>query len=229
MAAPSPRTGGALGTAGPTSDSTTFTVTLQTHDVGDTLFVFIASDGTSAVLSCAGWTQMGAANSTTSKGHLFRRDTVATSNAEANPVFSSTASEQYAAMAYSVPGTVLLDIDNTASSGSSAAADAPNLAPTGGTQDYLWIVFYAFDNATVGMSVGPTGYSTPLITGNAVATGATAITAFKETTGTTSDNPSAATNTNEQWAAFTIGIWDSGVAPPASPAIKSIPMLGGLI
>ena len=229
MAAPSPRTGAALGTAGPTSDSTTFTVTLQTHDVGDTLFVFIASDGTTAVLSCAGWTPMGAANSTTSKGHLFRRDTVAASNAEANPVFSSTVSEQFAAMAYSVPGTVLLDIDNAASSGANAAADAPNLTPTGGTQDYLWIVFYAFDNATVGMSAQPAGYSTPVISGNAVSTGATAITAYKETTATSSDNPSAATNTNEQWAAFTIAIWDSGVAPPAPPAAKSSPMLLGLI
>jgi hypothetical protein len=216
MAAPSPRGGTALGTASGTSDATSFAVTLQTHAAGDTLFVFIASDGNSAVLSCTGWTLIGAANSTTSKGHLFRRDTVAASSSEPNPTFISTVSEQFAAMAYSVPGSALLNIEYAASSGSSAAADAPNLAPSAGSQDYLFIVFYAFDNATVGMSAGPTGYSTPVIVGNAVATGATAITAYKETTATSSDNPSAATNTSEQWAAFTIAVFETPAPPPPS-------------
>jgi len=227
MAAPSPRTGSPLGTASGTSDATSFAVTLPTHAAGDTLFVFIASDGTGATMSCTGWTQIGAANSTTSKGHLFQRDAVAATSSETNPTFISTAAEQYAAYAYAVPGSALLNIEAASSSGSGAAADAPNLAPSAGTQDYLFIVFYAFDNATIGMSVGPTGYSTPAITGNGVATGATAVTAYKTTTAASSDNPSAATNTSEQWAAFTIAVWETPAAPP--PSMGGMGLMMGMI
>ena len=213
MAAPSPRAGSPTPTASPTADSTTFTVTLAPHATGDTLFVFIAQDGATGTMSCAGWTLIRSAPSTTSNGHIFRRDTVAASNAEANPVFSSTASEQYAAMAYSVPGTALLDCESFSASGTSGTPDAPTLAPTGGTQDYLWIVFYAFDG-NAGIATPPSGYGSELAISNAGGQTASAITAFKTSMAVSSENPGTAATTNEQWVAFTIGIWDSGSPPP---------------
>ena len=228
MAAPTPRD--VVGTPSATSDSTTFTVTLPTHAAGDSFLAIIASDGTTADLSSAGWTLLRQGFATTAKLSIFMRDTVAASNAEANPVFSSTASEQYAAVVYAIPGTVLLSADTaTATSGSSAAADAPSITPSGGLQDYLFIAAYAFDG-NVGMSVQPTGYSTPVIAKNAQSTGATAVACHMATTATTSDNPDATTNTSEQWAATVIALWDSG-APPPAPASYYNPaaMLMGLI
>ena len=224
MTAPSPREGSPSGSFSGTSDATSFAVTLAPHDVGDTLFVFIASDGTGAVLSCTGWTQVGAANSTTSKGHLFRRDTVAASNAEANPTFISTASEQYGAIAYLVPGAGLLNLQYAVTSGSSGTPDAANLSITGGPLDCLLVVFYAFDG-NVGMSAAPTGYSTPLIAKNSNSTGATAITAFRTATSISSENPDAASSTSEQFAVFTIAIYETPPAPAPARG-GTMPMMG---
>ena len=227
MAAPTPRD--VIGSASPTSDSTTFTAVLPTHVAGDSFLGIIASDGTTADLSSPGWTLIRQGFASTAKLSVFLRDTVAASNAEANPVFSSTASEQFGAVFFSIPGTVLLSADTaTPTSGSSAAADAPAITPSGGLQDYLYIAAYAFDGSA-GMAVQPTGYSTPVAGSNGVAQGASAIGCYKTASASTSDNPTAATNTNEQWTATVVALWDSGVAPPAPPPVKIIPMLGGLI
>jgi hypothetical protein len=212
MTSPTPRA--VLGTASATTDSTSFTVNLPTHAAGDTLFVFISSDGTGAVLSCAGWELLAVWGSTTSKGHLFRRATVAASNAETNPVFTSTVAEQYAAIAYSVIGSELLNLQYAATSGASASPDAPNLNISGGPLDPLLVVFYAFDG-NANMSVAPSGYGGLVNASNANATGASAMSAYKTATSVNSENPGAGTSTSEQWAAFTIAIYET--PPPAPP------------
>ena len=201
-----PRAGSPALTTSPTADSTSFTVTLAPHIAGDTLFVFIASDGVTAVLSCSGWTLVNATANTTAKGHLFRRDMVASSSSEPNPVFTSTVSEQYAAISYSIPGDTLLNIECATAVGSSGTPNAPALTPSGGTKDYIWIVFYAFDGSA-GMATPPTGYGGPAGGGNGSGSGASALSAFKSSTASTSDDPDAAATTSEQFTAFTIAVW----------------------
>jgi len=213
MTSPSPRS--IAGNASGTVDATSFALTMGVHAAGDTPFAFIASDGNNAVLSCTGWTNFGAANSTTSKGHLFRRDTVCASSSEPNPTFISTAAEQYAGVVFVVPGSTLLNVEYAASSGSSGTPDAPNLNFAAGPIDPLLITFYAFDGSA-GIATPPAGYGNELAVSNGTAQGCSAIAAYRTATGVSSENPGTATTTSEQWAAFTIAIYETPPAPPPS-------------
>lgn len=213
MAAPSPRS--MVGNASGAVDATSFNLTLGTHAAGDTLFAFVSSDGTSASLSCTGWTLIRAWASTTSIGHVFRRDAVAASSSETNPTFISTASEMHSGIALAVPGSALLNIETTSTNGSSGTPDAPNLGIAGGTVDPLLVVFYAFDGSA-GISAPPSGYANELAVSNGVSQGCSAIAAYRTATGVSSENPGTATTTSEQWAAFTIAIYETPAAPPPS-------------
>jgi len=225
MAAPSPRAGSPLGTPSGTTDATSFAITLPTHDVGDTFVACISSDSTPD-LSCTGWTRVSVGNAagSTSRGQVFRRDTVAATSSETNPTFISTAAEQYAAFVYAIPGSALLNVEVSApSSGADAAANPPNNAPSAGTQDYLWISYAALDGGAIGVGTGPSGYSGFAYTNNGSAQSCTAAVAHKTSTAS-SENPGTFTNTSEQWAGFTIAVYETPPAPPPSRGATTMMM-----
>lgn len=218
MASPTPRA--FVGTPSGTSDATSFAVTLPTHAAGDTLAVFIASDGTPGI-TCTGWTSVktGAAAGSTAKGFIFRKDEVAASASETNPTFISDGAQQYAAVAVSIPGDLNVESSDVFT-GSSANPDSPSFSPSAGSQDYLWLSFAATDNGSgITVSTEPSGYTLPaaINTGvsNGSGSGATAAVAWKQSTAS-SENPGAWTMAlSEQWGAFTVAIW-ADAAPAAS-------------
>jgi hypothetical protein len=215
MTSPTPRA--VQSSVSGTSDSTSFAVTLPTHAAGDTFVACISADSTPD-LSCTGWTRVSVGNvaGSTSRGQVFRRDTVAASSSETNPTFISTTAEQFAAFVYAIPGSALLNVEVSApSSGADTAANPPNNAPSAGSQDYLWIAYAALDGGGIGVASGPAGYSGFAYTNNGSAQSCTAAVAHKASTAS-SENPGTFTNTSEQWAGFTIAVYETPASPPPS-------------
>ncbi|MGE0774265.1 MAG: hypothetical protein AB7G25_04585 [Sphingomonadaceae bacterium] len=221
MTSPTPRA--FVGTPSGTTDATSFAITLPTHEAGDTLGICLVSDGTPGI-SCTGWTQIqsGATAGSTAKGFIFVKDEVAASSSETNPTFISDGAQQYAAIAFSIPGAAKLNVEaSSGANGLSTSPDPPSFSPSGGSQDYLWLAFAATDNGS-GITVTgvPSGYTEPATISGGVANGngngCTAGLAYKQSTAS-SDDPSAFTLAlGEQWGAFTVAIWGTGTPAPTS-------------
>lgn len=228
MASPSLRAGSPLGTNSATSDSTSFTVTLPTHDTGDTLVIVLLSDGIPSI-SCTGWTNIFAANAAGSQAKciIFRKDVVAASNAETNPVFTSDGAQQYSAFAFAIPGDELLNVAAAGTNGSSTNPNPPSFAPSGGTQDYLWIAIAGTDNGSGNdFTDYPVDYTDGQFIANGVGTGVTLAVAMRQTTGNSQDPQSFAALLNEQWVAITAAIWATPPAPPPSTGNPARNLLG---
>lgn len=102
---------------------------------------------------------------------------------------------------------------------SASAANPPNLAPTGGSKDYLWLVVASNDGETA-LTTAPTNY-TNFIAENTGVTGATSVncvmgTAERALTAS-SEDPGAFNSTSTAWSAVTIAIHPAGAAVTVPP------------
>jgi len=214
MAAPTPRdavpTPSYQTTVTPNGSSVNFTVTLMPHQAGDYLVVFLALNNVTSVTPPAGWSAVRENGTGGAWLGIYQQSTLAASSSETNPVFSvlSGGGGTGVAHPYSIPitGGSILRAHVNGAAGSSTAADPPSLTPFGGTQDYLWFAL-ASVKANTAISAGPSGYSN--FTASSNSTSVTLGTAWKQSTATTADNPSAFTNTSTNWVANTFAVWDT--------------------
>ncbi len=103
--------------------------------------------------------------------------------------------------------------------------DPPNLAPSGGSADYLWVVGYSWDNsATVTLSACSTNYTTNCasdVSGTASAIHVGLGASWRANTAS-SENPGTATlSATETWDALTVAVAPASGSPPAFSAAPS--------
>lgn len=110
-----------------------------------------------------------------------------------------------------------------------AAPDPPNLAPVGGSADYLWIVFGCNDG-TATVSTWPTGYTADQLnpaSGGSGASGTKCVTFVANKPATaSSDNPAAMVITASQlWTVTTMAVYPAveGGLPGTAKPIPFIP------
>jgi trimeric autotransporter adhesin len=195
-----------------TTNATSHAVGLPTHQAGQMLAVVVAADGVPTITvnagsSSTGWAKLGQTTDGTSAvtGAVFWK--VATSASEALTLATST-SEQVSCLAYAIDGAT--NIDGAAASGSSTNSNPPNLAPSAGTRDYLWIATRSGDS-TATATVSPSGYGTlrTQVAGNT--NGASVAAAEKLGPASSSEDPGTFTSANEQWVSYTLALWGQGI------------------
>ena len=105
------------------------------------------------------------------------------------------------------PGTQQVEV-STGAEGDSTSGDPDTVTPTGGPKDFLYIAAVSIDRGDKTVTGAPSGYGNLRnvdMTGFASG-GVTLGTAEKETTGSSSDNPSAFTHGSDTWVAITIAV-----------------------
>lgn len=112
-------------------------------------------------------------------------------------------------------------------SGTSAGApDSPNLTPTGGSKDYLWLTSVNADGET-DIAAAPTNF-TNLVTATTGISGATSINcrmgSARRTLTAASEDPGTWTNTSTSWTTQTIAIHPAG---GGAVTVDPYPYVGG--
>jgi hypothetical protein len=196
---------------------------------GKTLLMFFSSDdGADTATEPSGWTALTTGTAGSSRGSIFYKDSNGSEGSTATVTIS--ASENAAAITHCIGGAADPDVtapeatrNNTGSP--STTPNPPTRTPSGGSDDYLYLVYVA-SNQAVTTSVYPTGYSGGTTQAATTGGNVTAISAHKGTTSSTSDNPSALTiSSSEDWQVWTISITPAaGGSPPAfsvAPTVSS--------
>jgi hypothetical protein len=205
------------GTPAGTSDtsSTSFTVALPAGIVaGELLLIFMAHDENgvlSTITQSSGptFTQIdNAVNGTVVRGQIWAR--LATGG-EANPVFSSTNSQDVACVAIRVQNHGVTDVSTdivkgTAATGADAAPDPPNCNP-GTVQDFLWLEYFAADDDDDTATYWSANYSAVLQQQSASSTSSCLCAVASRQLNASSENPGVmAMAATEEWVAQTIAI-----------------------
>ena len=99
-------------------------------------------------------------------------------------------------------------------------ADPPNLAPTHGSQDYLWIVVASHDNQEQ-TTVAPTNYTTLTNSDGDGAANDVGLATARRTLTASSENPGTFTSADEKWIAATIAIPPPLGGGPAGPTAQA--------
>lgn len=136
-------------------DSSSVTVTLPATAVGDPIYVFLATDSTSATITPpADYSQILAQRSNASSMHVFTKPGHLVSASEADPVFTLGAAEDYVGYAISVESSGHVGIAATATATTPAAV---SVASTGATNSSKGLVFASVDGgAAFGAVAGVT-------------------------------------------------------------------------
>jgi hypothetical protein len=128
-----------------------------------------------------------------------------------------TQSNKFAAISYAIAGATNIEAGGLAT-GASTTPDPLNFAPSGGSQDYLWLSIGAWEGEqTSPPSATPTNY-TNKIGANSGTAGATAtncrIAGVNRATTASAENPGSWTiSVSDDWTAFVVALW----TPPAVP------------
>jgi hypothetical protein len=194
------------------TNTTAHVITIPAHQVDDKILVHFARDGSSTNSVPGGWASLGsAANSTVVRGEWFAK--TAASDSETLTI-TSGATEQSSHTVYVLrpDSGYTINVEAAFSNGSSTNSDPPALTPSGGEQDYLWLVGRAGDS-TVVATVAPTSFTSLQTLAAAGTGGASTNTAVQELAGTTLD-PAAFTSASEQWVASTVAAWQVPAATP---------------
>lgn len=206
------------------TNTTSHPITIPTHAIGDLILVHFAVDGnpTVTVGSGSGWTKLGQeSNGTTVTGAIFWK--IAESTGETLTLTSSATEQSSHTVLVIRPttGYEIAGISGSAANGSSTNSNPPNHAPGVGEQNFLWIVTRAGDS-TVVATAAPANYTNLQTLAAAGTGGASTNTAERQLTAT-SEDPGTFTSNNEQWACWTIAIWqEEEVEPIILAALNSV-------
>lgn len=212
-----------------TSLGTNRAVTKPASTTGDLVLVFVAHDqpSTTAITASTGWTAVGTAQvqgTNVIKAAVFGRvldgsgsDTLTISGTTQDYVISClvvvAAEHRYTnATINTIP--VAAAVSSTNGNG-----DPPSLTPSGGSDDYLWIVADVVDQtATSAITAVPANF-TQVTNATSSAGSTTAVimaTAYRRFTGSTLD-PGTFTNPSRPWISYTIAI-----QPPSAGGTGSV-------
>lgn len=194
------------------SSITTHTITVPSGVVsGDLLIAFIAIENiTSPASQFSAWsdsfiefidsTTGGSAGASVGMAYKFSDGTEG-----ANITVTSVDAERGAHGMYRISGHG--GLAPSFSAGASAASSAPNpdsLTP-GGSKDFLWIAFCAFERDDETITAFPTNYGSNQIN-NAVFSGATIGVATRDLNAATEDPGAFTLSGSEEWQAFTLAV-----------------------
>jgi hypothetical protein len=170
---------------------------------GDLLVAFVAVDGSPVMTGPANWHMLRQeANTTVVKGAVFWRRADGVDDALS---VGLSVVEHGSAIVYRISGANF--VEGAWSNGSSANSTNPAFTPTTAGLDCLWLAARAGD-AQIVADTAPSGYGSMLFTFANNTGGACANTAHK--TGTTvAETPGAWTSASEQWATFTLAVYDA--------------------
>jgi hypothetical protein len=142
------------------------------------------------------------ANGTTVTGAVFWR--VADGVSDALEI-SSSGSERGTAIVYRISGANF--VEGTAANGSSANSDSPAATASTSGRDYLWVVARCGD-AQVVATVPPNSYANLTGLADSTSAGASVSAAYKTSSGD-SETPGVWTSVFEQWASFTLAVYQA--------------------
>lgn len=185
-----------------TADTTSHPITLPTGvTVGDLLVVMFGFDGvpTVSIGSGSGWTIEDQTALTAQGGAVIWKIADGTDAL----TLTTSASERSAALTYRISGAV--DLELAVATGS---ADPPNLAPSGGSDDYLWLVFYTTqDNATA--TAAPANYTNFTTVNSTGSNNGSSVAVARRNLTASSEDPGAFTSpgTSGGRIAYTIAIF----------------------
>ncbi len=203
--------------AGDSNRTTSHTVNLPTSiSSGDLLLIFISSTDTSPTYSASGWTFL--SSDTNSTSILVALGYKSASGSEGSTLtLTSSASAKCCFTAYRITGWSGTPEKGTAATGTSASGDPPNLSPSWGADDTLWIAAIACASATA-VSAAPTNYSNLKTNAGSGGTPPGIGTAERQLNAS-SENPGTFTNPNVAWVAQTFSI-----RPVAAGGGAAVPM-----
>lgn len=129
-----------------TSDATSHTVNLPSSiAAGEMLFIFIAFDGNPTITWPEGWTELhtGTSGTAVRLGVAYK---VATGSEGASVTVRTSASEMPAYVTMRVSGYEGSPECSTGAASTGATINADSLTPSGGSDQYLWLIAAAYDN-----------------------------------------------------------------------------------
>lgn len=212
------------------SDVSTFTAELASHNQGDRVYFAIVYDGASA--SPADPTNFAAiegsiASSSQARLIIYESTTTAPSGGFSDPVLTLTTPEKVACFSWAIAGDATT-YTTYGGLGSNSNANPAAITPAGGSSDYLYVAVVGFDG-TVTVSSYSSGYDYAQSTVQSnTSNGVTLGICFKAATASSTDDPGAWAHTAEQWGAAVLAHKDNS-SPPPPPALvqySSLSLLG---
>ena len=214
----------------PTSTpATSHTVPLPQYANGNLLLMFVSST-VAAVATASGWTQLFAENRVSSAGQdrltcLYR---IADGTEGTSVVINLAASQNVAAIVYSVSRYSGGTLESSVTTGNSTTPDSPSLSPAMGIGEYLWVTAFATTGARYVIAY-PIAYGVSpmqLFNGLGVSTARTILGVAAKAATALSDNPGAWTlNTSFEWVSATVAVPLSpagGVSRPVNPFTQQV-------
>lgn len=212
-----------FGGQGFTTTTDPWSVSLFSPSAGDLLVLFPRTAAASTLTAFTGFTQLTKQNGDASDddNYIFYRLCDGTEGTTGSIDWTAAlkgASSTFLITGAADPATQAPEF--TVAVGTTANADPPAITPTGGSKDYLFLLFLGMDSetATATPDAAYTGDDAQNSgTGGAVATNCMIWTASRQAT-TTSENPAAWTSSAPAngWTAFTVAIHPPGAAIPPS-------------
>jgi hypothetical protein len=190
-------------TSSGTGGGSSTAITIPAGSVGETIVVLFGVDGVPTVTHTGtGWTQTGLVG-TQASGYVF---TKIASGADTLTV-NYSAAEVTGYYVYRITGAhASTPPEAAAVIGTSATPDPPNLAPSWGAEDNLWVAGFALDDGTKTLSSYPTNYSDNQATVAGSTAGVRLGIATRELNAS-SENPGSFTvSASDSWVALTIAV-----------------------
>ncbi len=181
-----------------------------TVNANDLLLVLFMNDGDTAVTTPSGWTcKVTYAYGTYIRVGMYAK--IAVGDEDGTTVdFVTAASELCIAQTYRVRqgtwgGSIADDIDGELAVGSSEYPNGPNLTPTWGAKDTLWITAFGCDKERT-VSVWPTDYTNTQYNSNEDTSGVSGGSCRRELNAASEDPGAFTLNLGENWIASTLAI-----------------------
>ena len=197
------------------SDATQHLVDMPATVVADDLLlIFFVNDGPATQTTPGGWTELFDAEYSDSAVRFACYAKVAVGDEDGTTVdVVTSAAQEAAAQVYRINawfGALAGVEDETPTTGYNTAPDCPELTPTWGAEDTLWIACYGADhNDTV--DTYPTNYANGTYSVSSGGSGAGSMASARRELNATDDNPVAYDKSgSEQWVANTVAIRPAG-------------------
>lgn len=218
---------------GSSSGTSGYATTLPSGvEVGDRLLCLAAWDASSSdTLTCgaigSGWTKLYDKSGEAVQAAVFWKDADGTD--ALTLTLSGNSSGESGAYVFlritghdpsSAPEAAAQSHVDVGGGGTSTDLDAPNLAPSWGSADTLWLWMVTWDNASRTLATYPTNYSNDQITSSAGATSTVGWAVASRELTASSENPGIGTITSgDQWIASTVAIRPEGGGGPATTTL----------
>ncbi len=185
------------------------TPTLAAHSAGDRILLVYAVDGGASNYSShtAGWDLLAnVSNGSVCFLLVFEKKSAASSSESITVTL--VASRTARAFSYTITGSDTSTASEIATAtGTSSTPDSPNLAPSWGSADTLWVAGFAQDNSSITLSSYPTNYTSNQVTYAVGSTSTPRVGGASRELAASSENPGTFTlSASEQWVAATIAV-----------------------